>query len=400
MSTSERLTYLLEQVRLRRATTGEYRELLQLISEDESGEIIRQLDAFHANWPMEAAAHADHDRDYWQQAVKEILAADKLAQQPEMLSSTPNRVYFLQRYWWAAACIVVLATGAYYLSKQAPPTAVVATSPVKDIAPGGNRAVLTLSDGTQIPLDSAGNGVLAQQGNTRITKLNNGRLAYNGSGSSEDKVLYNTMSTPLGGQYQLILPDGTGVWLNAASSISYPTAFTGNERSVTVTGEVYFEVVKNEKMPFRVKAGNTTIDVLGTHFNINAYKDEASINTTLVQGSVRVSVQQQQQMLKPGQQARVAAKGESIQVLDHADLSEVLAWKAGFFSFNDADLPAVMRQLSRWYNVEVTYEGKIPQRVFTGEIGRNLTLSQVLKGLTKTRIKYRIENGNRIVIQP
>ncbi|MGF6847041.1 transmembrane sensor [Chitinophaga sp. W3I9] len=400
MSTSERLTYLLEQVRLRRATTGEYRELLQLISEDESGEIIRQLDAFHANWLMEAAAHADHDRDYWQQAVKEILAADKLAQQPEMLSSTPNRVYFLQRYWWAAACIVVLATGAYYLSKQAPPTAVVATSPVKDIAPGGNRAVLTLSDGTQIPLDSAGNGVLAQQGNTRITKLNNGRLAYNGSGSSEDKVLYNTMSTPLGGQYQLILPDGTGVWLNAASSISYPTAFTGNERSVTVTGEVYFEVVKNEKMPFRVKAGNTTIDVLGTHFNINAYKDEASINTTLVQGSVRVSVQQQQQMLKPGQQARVAAKGESIQVLDHADLSEVLAWKAGFFSFNDADLPAVMRQLSRWYNVEVTYEGKIPQRVFTGEIGRNLTLSQVLKGLTKTRIKYRIENGNRIVIQP
>ncbi|WP_436484208.1 FecR family protein [Chitinophaga sp. ARDCPP14] len=400
MSTSERLTYLLEQVRLRRATTGEYRELLQLISEDESGEIIRQLDAFHANWPMEAAAHADHDRDYWQQAVKEILAADKLAQQPEMLPSTPNRVYFLQRYWWAAACIVVLATGAYYLSKQAPPTAVVATSPVKDIAPGGNRAVLTLSDGTQIPLDSAGNGVLAQQGNTRITKLNNGQLAYNGSGSSEDKVLYNTMSTPLGGQYQLILPDGTGVWLNAASSISYPTAFTGNERSVTVTGEVYFEVVKNEKMPFRVKAGNTTIDVLGTHFNINAYKDEASINTTLVQGSVRVSVQQQQQMLKPGQQARVAAKGESIQVLDHADLSEVLAWKAGFFSFNDADLPAVMRQLSRWYNVEVTYEGKIPQRVFTGEIGRNLTLSQVLKGLTKTRIKYRIENGNRIVIQP
>lgn len=390
----------MEQVRLRRATTGEYRELLQLISEDESGEIIRQLDAFHANWLMEAAAHADHDRDYWQQAVKEILAADKLAQQPEMLSSTPNRVYFLQRYWWAAACIVVLATGAYYLSKQAPPTAVVATSPVKDIAPGGNRAVLTLSDGTQIPLDSAGNGVLAQQGNTRITKLNNGRLAYNGSGSSEDKVLYNTMSTPLGGQYQLILPDGTGVWLNAASSISYPTAFTGNERSVTVTGEVYFEVVKNEKMPFRVKAGNTTIDVLGTHFNINAYKDEASINTTLVQGSVRVSVQQQQQMLKPGQQARVAAKGESIQVLDHADLSEVLAWKAGFFSFNDADLPAVMRQLSRWYNVEVTYEGKIPQRVFTGEIGRNLTLSQVLKGLTKTRIKYRIENGNRIVIQP
>ncbi|MEI3797493.1 MULTISPECIES: FecR family protein [unclassified Chitinophaga] len=399
MSTSERLTYLLEQVRLHRATTGEYRELLQLISEDDSGEIVRQLDAYHANWPLEAAANTDYDRTYWQQAVKEILDADKLVQQPATLPAR-NRVYFLQRYWWAAACIVVLATGAYYLSKQTPPPAVVATSPVKDIAPGGNRAVLTLSDGSQIPLDSAGNGVLAQQGNTRITKLSNGQLAYNGTGGAEDKILYNTMSTPMGGQYQLILPDGTGVWLNAASSISYPTAFTGNERSVTVTGEAYFEVVKNDKMPFHVKAGNTTIDVLGTHFNINAYKDEATINTTLVQGAVRVSVQQQQQMLKPGQQARVAAKGQSIQVLDHADLSEVLAWKAGFFSFNDADLPTVMRQLSRWYNVEVTYEGNIPQRVFTGEIGRNLTLSQVLKGLTKTRIKYRIENGNRIVIQP
>ncbi|WP_142683112.1 FecR family protein [Chitinophaga polysaccharea] len=399
MSTSERLTYLLEQARLRRATSAEYRELLQLISSDEQGEIVRLLDTWHGAGTTESTASTEYDHAYWQQAVKEILDADNSARQPVMLP-VKNRIYFLQRYWWAAACIILLTAGAYYLSKQTRQPAVAVASPVKDIAPGGNRAVLTLSDGSQITLDSAGNGILAQQGNTRITKLSNGQLAYSGSGNPEGKILYNTMSTPPGGQYQLILPDGTGVWLNAASSISYPTAFTGNERSVTVTGEAYFEVVKNEKMPFRVKAGNTTIDVLGTHFNINAYKDEASINTTLLEGAVRVNIAQQQQQLRPGQQARVMANGASIQVVDHADISEVMAWKAGFFSFNDADLPAVMRQLSRWYNVEVKYEGRIPQRVFTGEIGRNLTLSQVLKGLTKTRIKYRIENGNRIIIQP
>ncbi|HWV69410.1 FecR family protein [Chitinophaga sp.] len=399
MSTSEKLTYLLEQVRLRRATTAEYRELLQLISDDESGEIVKLLDAFHSASAAADAGNAGYDHAYWQQAVKEILDADQPARELVILP-VKSRVHFLQRYWWAAACIILLTAGAYYLSRQTQQPVMVNRAPVKDVAPGGNRAVLTLSDGSEITLDSAGNGVLAQQGNTRITKLNNGQLAYSGAGNPEGKVLYNTMSTPLGGQYQLILPDGTGVWLNAASSISYPTAFTGNERSVTVTGEAYFEVVKNEKMPFRVKAGNTTIDVLGTHFNINAYKDEASINTTLLEGAVRVNVSQQQQQLRPGQQARVPANGTSIQVVDHADISEVMAWKAGFFSFNDADLPTVMRQLSRWYNVEVKYEGNIPQRVFTGEIGRNLTLSQVLKGLTKTRIKYRIENGNRIVIQP
>ncbi len=389
----------MEQVRLRRATTAEYRELLQLISDDESGEIVKLLDAFHGAGAAADAGSAGYDHAYWQQAVKEILDADQPAREPVILP-VKSRIHFLQRYWWAAACLILLIAGAYYLSRQTQQPVMVNRAPVKDVAPGGNRAVLTLSDGSEITLDSAGNGVLAQQGNTRITKLNNGQLAYSGAGNPEGKILYNTMSTPLGGQYQLILPDGTGVWLNAASSISYPTAFTGNERSVTVTGEAYFEVVKNEKMPFRVKAGNTTIDVLGTHFNINAYKDEASINTTLLEGAVRVNVSQQQQQLRPGQQARVPANGASIQVVDHADISEVMAWKAGFFSFNDADLPTVMRQLSRWYNVEVKYEGNIPQRVFTGEIGRNLTLSQVLKGLTKTRIKYRIENGNRIVIQP
>ncbi|MBS0027618.1 FecR family protein [Chitinophaga sp. 22321] len=401
MSTSERLKYLSEQVRLLRATQEEYKELLQLISQDESGEVVRELDALHATETVAGAASGDYDHAYWQLAVKEVLDADKPVHQEPFSQPGKKRIHLLQRYWWAAAAVVFIATGIYYFAKPSPPPVIVAASPaIKDIAPGGNRAVLTLSDGSQIPLDSANNGVLAKQGNTSITKLSNGQLAYNESGSTGDKVLYNTMSTPSGGQYQLILPDGTGVWLNAASSIYYPTAFTGNERTVTITGEVYFEVAQNEKMPFRVKAGNTTVEVLGTHFNINAYKDEPSVNTTLLQGTVQINANQQKQVIKPGQQARVIASNHGIQVLDNVDLSQVMAWKKGFFSFNDADLPTVMRQLSRWYNVEVKYEGEIPQRLFTGEIGRDLTLSQVLKGLSKTRIRYKIENGNRIIIQP
>ncbi|WP_349317762.1 FecR family protein [Chitinophaga sp. MM2321] len=398
MSTPERLKYLSEQVKQLHATQAEYKELLQLISDDESGEIVRQLDALHAIGPSAATTDAEYNYSYWQSVLKEILESDKLTQQ----APVKKRIHLLQRYWWAAACIVFIISGTYYyhLSTSTHLPAIVATPSVMDIAPGGNRAMLTLSDGSRIPLDSAGNGVLAQQGNTRITKLSNGQLAYDELGGSADKVLYNTMSTPLGGQYKLILPDGTAVWLNAGSSIYYPTAFTGHERMVTITGEAYFEVVKNEKMPFLVKTGNTTIEVLGTHFNINAYQDEATTNTTLMEGAVKIIAQQQQQILKPGQQARVSTTGQSIQVLDHVDLLQVLAWKEGFFYFNDADLPTVMRQLSRWYNVEVKYEGDIPQRIFTGEIGRNLTLSQVLKGLSKTRIRYRIENGNRIVIQP
>lgn len=396
MSTNERLRYLLEQVQRQQATPAEYKELLQFISHDDTGDVTQQLDAFHGINSNTATRAEEYDYAYWQSVVTQILNADKSLP----LAPVKKPVHFLQRYWWAAAAMLVITAGAWYYhrSNQPAPT-IVAAAAVKDVAPGGNRAMLTLSDGSQIPLDSAGNGVLAQQGNTRITKLSNGQLAYQSAGAT-DKVLYNTMSTPLGGQYKLILPDGTTVWLNAGSSIYYPTAFTGSERKVTITGEAYFEVAQNEKMPFFVKANNTTVAVLGTHFNINAYKDEASTNTTLLEGAVKIITPQQQQTLKPGQQARVTATGQGIQVVDHVDLLQTIAWKNGFFYFNDADVPTVMRQLARWYNVEVKYEGDIPERAFTGEIGRNLTLSQVLKGLAKTRIRYRIENGNRIVIQP
>jgi transmembrane sensor len=287
------------------------------------------------------------------------------------------------------------------------------------VAPGGNRAVLTLAGGQKIILDSAAAGILAEQGNTHVQKLGDGKLAYEagdgaggrGGGGTKGAAapLYNTLTTPRGGQYQLTLPDGTKVWLNAASSITYPIAFTGNSRSVEMTGEAYFEVTHDKKHPFTVKAGGQTIEDIGTHFNVNAYADEPAQVTTLLEGAVSVSGH----LLRPGEKATVIGAAGSgatatgttgagavdIQVTQ-GDPDQAVAWKNGLFNFTDAGLQTVMRQLSRWYNVDVTYKGNIPPRQFTGMIGRSLTLNQVLEGLALENVHYQIEEGNRLIITP
>lgn len=303
-----------------------------------------------------------------------------------------------KRRWWAAASVaMLLAASAYFWmyqrqgnAKQSAPVA-----KAMDIAPGREGAVLTLADGSQVLLDTVQNGVVALQGGAKAVIIN-GRLAYEGNASS---VVYNTMSTPKGRQFQLTLPDGTVAWLNAASSIRYPTLFKGAERRVEVTGEVYFEVAKNARMPFKVNVNNNMdIEVLGTNFNINAYADEAMIRTTLLEGSIRVRGRNTESaVLVPGQQAQLL--GETMKVAQNADVKQVVAWKEGFFSFRRANLAEVMRQLSRWYDIEVVYErSALPQWQFTGDIDRSLTFGEVLEGLTRNRVKYRTESGNRIVI--
>ncbi len=251
-----------------------------------------------------------------------------------------------------------------------------------DVLPGSNRAVLTLSDGRKVELVPETKKIT--EAGTHIQN-ENGKLVY----QKTERVVMNTMSTPRGGQYQLTLPDGTNVWLNAASSITYPTAFINNTREVTITGEAYFEVVKNAAKPFIVNTYKDEITVLGTAFNVNAYTDEENMKTSLREGSVKIA----EKILKPGQ-AYVNGK-----IID-ANIEQDIGWKNGVFAFNDADLPTVMRQLSRWYNVDVVYAGPVPDGKFNGKIGRSLTLEQVLKGLTSTRIKYRIENQNKIIILP
>ncbi|MDR3711723.1 MAG: FecR domain-containing protein [Puia sp.] len=303
-----------------------------------------------------------------------------------------------------------------------------------DVAPGYSKAILTLGNGHQIVLDSACNGLLVEQGNTKVLKLRGGELAYNapggtsGGNSNEDgdendendgnndgetdniadkntagkntkDVVYNTLTTPAGGQYRLTLPDGTRVWLDASSSIVYPTVFAGDERKVEVRGQAYFETVKNEKKPFIVQCGAMMVQVLGTGFNINAYEDEAAIRTTLLEGAVKVVAGGHSEVLDPGQQAQLNKRG-GINVV-RADVDETVAWKNGFFSFRHADIQTVMRQLCRWYDVSVKYEGAVSKEgSFSGEIGRNLSLKDVLNGLQLSRIHYRIEADKKLVILP
>ncbi len=313
---------------------------------------------------------------------------------------------------WAAAILLLLAAGGFFLfsrSGKTSPEKTVSVQPEKqnDVLPGKEGAILTLADGSKMILDSMGNGVVTTQAGVAVT-LQNGQLIYaQDSLHHAGEVLYNTMTTPKGRQYQLVLPDGSKVWLNAASSITYPVVFTAGERQVKITGEAYFEVAHvaadKRNIPFVVTIDErATVEVLGTHFNINAYADENFIHATLLQGSVKVNTDwavanAQPVILKPGQQAQMTT-GKAIKVVSDADIEEVMAWKNGLFHFEDANIKTVMRQLARWYNLDVVYEGGLPKGSFTGELERNLTLTQLLKILSGTRVKYRIEEGNRIVI--
>jgi ferric-dicitrate binding protein FerR (iron transport regulator) len=268
---------------------------------------------------------------------------------------------------------------------------------VQDIAPGGNKAILTLADGTQVILDSANNGAITKQGNVTVIKLDDGQLAYNASSTSTSALTYNTVTTPRGGQYQLVLSDGTKVWLNAASSLRFPTAFVGSERKVEMTGEGYFEVAHNDKKPFLVRAGGMDVEVLGTHFNINSYKDEMVTTTTLLEGAVQVSsVQGNMVNLRPGQQSVLS--GSALRV-SPADTDMAIAWKEGYFRFKNESVPAIMRKLSRWYDVEIVYRGGPGKEAFGGKISRSKTLAEVLEMLQSTKkIHFKIEE-RRIIVQ-
>lgn len=265
--------------------------------------------------------------------------------------------------------------------------------PAGDIPPGKKGAVLTLADGSQVVLDSMNSGLVASQGGTKVV-LDNGQLNYDVA-TGQGQPVYNTMTTPNGRQFRLSLPDGTEVWLNSASSITFPTSFAGNERTVSVTGETYFEVTKDKTRPFHVKVSGMEVEVLGTHFNINAYTDEAAIKTTLLEGSVKIRRDGNSlATLVPGQQAQYA--GAAVRVSD-ANIEQVMAWKNGVFDFNGADLQTVARQLMRWYNISVKYEGNLPERRFLGKLPQDLNLSQVLRIFKEVEISCRLEGQTLIL---
>lgn len=329
------------------------------------------------------------------------LVYEKILLDNEITGTAPVRSIRRTR-WIAAACIliIVFVGGYFFLHHSRQEIAPLVETPVKDIpAPATNRARITLGNGQQVYLDSMATGALAQQGNTQVVKLPGGQVAYQAIVTQAPKeVLYNTLYNPRGSQIiHLTLADGSKVWLNAESSVKYPVVFVDKERRVEITGEAYFEVAENYRQPFIVQKGKTEVLVLGTHFNVNAYDNEKDLRVTLLEGSVKVWQEAQALLLQPGQQARVT---DHIELKKHVDPESVMAWKNGFFAFEDADLPSVMRQIARWYDVEVKYTDKIPARTFHGKLRSSLTLSQVLGILTSYQVHYTIENRHQLTIHP
>lgn len=324
----------------------------------------------------------------------------KISSSPKQRKAIVLRVQILRL---AAACFVgiLVLSVIFWINSNSKQLTIQPTANVTklkdDALPGGNKAILTLADGSSILLDEANNGLLTHQGNTDVTK-HDGKLDYTTSGIYDGKVMYNTIATPNGGQYQVELPDGSKVWLNAASSIHFPTAFSGNERRVEMTGEAYFEVAKNKAKPFIVGVNGASIKVLGTHFNVMAYSDEATLNTTLLEGSVKFEKDNQHELLQPGQQLQLTQLG-NLKVVNGINLSEVVSWKNGFFEFDGVSFETIARQLSRWYNVDVLYKRKIDE-LFYAKIPMNTKLSVVLKALELTgKVHFKIE-GTKILILP
>ena len=330
-------------------------------------------------------------------ADKQVMFTYILEEAGRRTVASSNRGIAIMRRWWAAAAVLLLlGAGLYFLIRPKPPVEL-AQRPDNIIHPGRAGAILTLADGSQVVLDSLKNGVITQQGGADV-KLRNGQLLYNrGNGASSPLPAYNTVATSRGRQFQVMLPDGTIVWLNAASSLRYPVAFPEGERNVMITGEAYFEVAADARRPFTVKTDKgTAIEVLGTSFNVNAYTDELVLRATLLQGKIRVKAPTGNQVLLPGQQAMVA---QSITIDPHANTARAIAWKNGIFNFQQASLEEVMRQIARWYDVEVVYEKNVPAITFGGEMGRDLELKDVLDFLQESGVHFKL-SGRKLTVMP
>ncbi len=396
---TQRLYQLFERYAARTASPAEQQELFALVetgSEAELKAALQQLQQATVPDPVFEPAR-------WQPVLDRILAtARTLEAEGEELApeeSVTHRLFPWNRFVAAAAVAGVLILGTWLWSSRHPAadTATRQGSPaVKDVPPGGQHAILTLAGGATILLDSARNGQLASQGNTDIVKLDDGRLAYQPGTTSPAATIYNSIATPRGGWYQLRLPDGTRVWLNAASSLRFPTAFIGATREVEMSGEAYFEVAADPAHPFIVHTRETRTTVLGTAFNINAYDDEPALRTTLLEGAVKVSAGAEAKLLHPGQQASYQGAARSLTIRS-ADTAAAVAWKNGRFPLKGTDMAALMRQIARWYDVDVHFDGPVPDKSFGGSISRNTNLSAVLLALKENGVDCRL-NGKTIEV--
>lgn len=373
-------------------------EILALLQQYRKGTLSDtdkdKLDA----WYLHQASNSN-----WQLGETELEDSHEYLKSKLPLQRETKVISLWTRVAVAASIALLLGTAIYYFANTQEQIIQVAEKQ-QEIAPGGNKGILTLSDGKQIVLtDVSVKGIVAQEGNqdgVTIKLSEDGVITYIvGPDASKDGVdTFNTLSTPTGGQYNIVLGDGTKVYLNAVSSIKYPTQFKGDQRVVEVEGEAYFEVAKNKKKPFIVKSGNQSIEVLGTHFNLHAYNNESVVKTTLLEGSVAVTYRNQKTILKPGQQSNVSDNLGKIAVRE-VDTEAAIAWKNGRFKFDDDDLKTVMKQLERWYGIKVEYRGDVSDARFNGGTFRNKNLSEVLKVLELSNIKFKVE-GKTILVYP
>ncbi len=380
-----RWNHIVEKYLDNTCTREELQQLLQWVEADP--ENVHFAAILRDHWERLEADMPD-DTAYWDQRFEALTS---------QFSPPPKRLIRYRPWVAAAAALLLLVSISVGYFKYRPVKSIVASPEaiiVHDVAPGGNKAMLTLADGSVISLDSAANGLLAQEGGTSVSKQHNGQLAYKGTNTSGEQQ-FNTLSVPKGGTYALLLPDGSKIWLNSASTLRFPLAF-GTERKVMLTGEAYFEIAKDAKHPFIVGVNNTELRVLGTSFNVMAYQEESRLTATLVEGALAISHQNKQVVLKPGQQANIPADKADIDV-SNADLEEALAWKNERFYFNNTDIHTAMRQLERWYDVHVTFRDSLNMRL-NGTISRSVNISKVLKMLTFTgEANFSIEEKTVIV---
>jgi transmembrane sensor len=390
MEAENRYQYLLSRFNNGTATADELAELESLLADPDAIGMLQ-----------EPGEKIPADARFFEEGKSEAMLAMILQRNRKTVKMMPQRRKNAWTLLVAAACIIMVAGTVLFISVK--PTnntttkQVARDEPTNVVVPGGDKAVLMLGDGSTITLDSTANGTISLQGATQVSKAS-GQLIYalNDIPASATAVLYNTLKTPRGGQYQLVLADGTRVWMNASSSLHFPTAFPGKERVVELTGEAYFEVAKNNQRAFSVRVNGITVNVLGTHFNVMAYENEGATAITLLEGAVKVTRENNEVMLRPGQQARLQP-GSAFQVIDQVNLEETIAWKNGYFQLNHTRLDVLMRQVERWYDVDVVYQGNIPKRQFGGKIPRKSDIKEVMKLLELSKVYSRIE-GNKITI--
>lgn len=390
----DRLRYLLNQYANQLSDQSEENELFELLNTVSQTEIEPMLiDILERTEPRPD----EFRRQRILEKIDIALNRDIALVSPE--TAKLQRMIYWKRVAVAASVILVIGMGSYFLFfNHLQQDQIAKTNIPQDVkAPTTNRAMITLSNGKKIILDSAGNGTLAKQGNVSVIKTDDGKIAYQSTDHSPHSIVeYNTLFNPRGSKVvNLTLSDGTRVWLNSESSLKYPVAFNGNERKVEITGEAYFEVAHDARKKFIVDANGVNTEVLGTHFNVNAYNDEASTKVTLMEGSVKVSKGSSINFLKPGQQADVSSE---VKVINGVDVDEVMAWKEGYFHFENSDLKTILGQFARWYDIEIVYEGSVTNRKFFGIVKRSNTLTKVLEMLRDNNIDFKIE-GKRLIVK-